>query len=329
MNASRLSASRTASKGNDQGYRKINFVESGYTYEHAKNPDQRFHVVSPYMNGKKNSLFLNPSLYTSSELQKTGDVKAKITPYGTSRNPHETSTARKLHFDERPAPVVQNQRVHTEVAKAPSDDRVIKTEARENEMKIPDGSINNNIFLPKNSQAALPKAKDITPVNTNKTPNVDKSPKLEVKNNEKKSSEQSPTNEFINICDGCFNKELMTEQQMMHEQQRLKELELERQALNYDHYLYRTQLTAEKHRKEAIKRISDANHEAMTVKKQSIHDRLGEYDLSPSEVKLHSPEKSRLYKSSNQPNLLDNIFHSSEKYDQERQVSASGILLNH
>jgi len=315
---SRWATTGSSLKKNEQGYRKINFIESGYTYDRSGNPDR---VLSPYMNGKKNSLFLNPSLYTSDELKKSSEIKAKITPYGTALTSQEMNTARKLNFGDKPIqPQPQpEQRVHTEGAKPTREEtvpvHVVKTEPRENEMKLPDGTI-SNVFLPQTPEQPNGKNKDITPTKVDKTSQQDKTP-LSKKSNAK-SGDSTPQNEFINVCEGCFNKGLMTEQKERERMQRLMELELERQALNYDHYLYRTQLTQEKNRKDALKRISDENHAMMTVKKDRF-GRRGDDELSPSEIKPHSPEK-RGTVDGTAHNLLDNIFESSEKYNQERQV---------
>jgi len=284
--------SHTAGKG----YRNIDLQEHSFHFERAsKDHEGREAVQSPFVNGRKNKEYINPTFHSSSFLTHNVVLRRAKTPeVGDFRNNNASVTA----------------------SAAPSF-RVVSSQTPREDVQV-NRRLDFNAEVPRVEQREPERraaGKSVSIVEPTEVVKIER-PEEDCGGQERKM-QSSKSLSSLEVCGGCYNWQLAQETADAKRRYKGSELEMERSVLDHNEKLLRSDKERERARKEMVVSTSRHNYDALNERSARNASRdADEVDIK-MENKAVTAESIRSLK--RYQSMLDKMYESSMRRHTEKK----------
>jgi len=284
----------------EKGYRNIDLQEHSFHFERAcKDGESREAIQSPYVEGKKNKEYINPTFHSSLFLTQNATLRRAKTPdHNESR-----STNPLAHYTAAPSFRVMS-------SQTPREDVVVSR-------KIDFVAESARVEHTETERRAGKKSVSI------QEPVVQQVERIERTRDESSGAEKKLANsksaDFLKVCGGCHNWQLALEAAEAKKQQKDSNLEMERSVLDHNAKLLRNDQERENKKKEMLVSTSRSNYEVFSEKKTRNASKEGRDDdleikLNNKNMAAESIRSLKRYQS-----MLDKMYESSMNRHSEKK----------
>lgn len=295
----------------EKGYRNMGNIESSFFYERPpKEEVLRERVQSPYMEGRKNNNYINPTFHSSIFINQTMQIQRSKTP-----------DVRGLRRSS-----------HAETSQNTGDIRCVTTQTPREAVRP---------VQIQEAPAAINHAEDLRPVEVHEKnqPLLRKRSVVETSHNHaaepefngsRKQLQSSKSEAWLDVCTGCHNWNLADEVTNARRKEREAERELERSVLELNSQLLRADQEKERARKELVVETSNKNYDAFSQKRQRDSSAEGKYngdynvDIKPHNKNLAAESLKCLQR---YQSMMDKMYEASTKKNEQRRTELGSSQL--
>ena len=274
-------------------------LESSFHYEKPpKNEALREIIQSPYINGRKNENYINPSFYSSTFMNQSMELQRGRVRESLSKE-RSNSLANSKSIGNLKS--VQNV-LPVEVTEVPKQNLPPREEV-------------NEIRPVQTDQKTLARNASVKKVEIK----VEREHPIESKI---EATSQQSADDYLNVCDGCYNWNMANESAEKRKKSRITDLEIEKAVLDHNRHLLKADKEREQARKEAIVSASRSNYENFSQRKSRMasRDRVDadeDLDIKPQNKRLAAESLRSLQR---YQSMLDKMYEQSVKKINDRKV---------
>jgi len=296
----------------ERGFRNMGNIESSFFYERAPKEELlRETVQSPYLEGKKNNNYVNPTFHSSFFLNQSMELQRSKTPdVRTLRRPSNVGNSQNTASVKCLTTQTPREVVHpVQIVEAPAvshfeELKPVETVERRQQPSRKRSVVEESVRNTDDNQF----------------------------NEQRRQLQSSKSESWLNVCNGCHNFNLADETTHNRRKEKDAERELERAVLELNSQLLRGDQEKERARKELVVETSNKNYNNFTQKRQrdsSAEGRNnGDYNvdikLNNTSVASESMKCLQRYQS-----MMDKMYDASTKKAEQRKTElGSGQLHN-
>jgi len=282
----------------ERSFRKMDPLESSFHYEKPpKNEALREIIQSPYINGRKNENYINPSFYSSTFMNQSMELQRGRVRESLSKE-RSNSLANSKSIGNLKS--VQNV-LPVEVTEVPKQNLPPREEV-------------NEIRPVQTDQKTLARNASVKKVEIK----VEREHPIESKI---EATSQQSADDYLNVCDGCYNWNMANESAEKRKKSRITDLEIEKAVLDHNRHLLKADKEREQARKEAIVSASRSNYENFSQRKSRMasRDRVDadeDLDIKPQNKRLAAESLRSLQR---YQSMLDKMYEQSVKKINDRK----------
>lgn len=289
----------------------MNPQETSFVYEKApKNEALKEIVQSPYMNGRKNSNYINPTFHSSNFMNQSMELHRPRLAERKTDAPKLQRSHSQVNTRTPTAAVDLQPVTHTEA------EVTRKTEATPRTNKHADTSPkfnNNNVTVTEPLQPAATFGRRKSSVRGAES-------QREEAINERERLVEAAIDRYLEVCNDCYNADIAHENNDRRRKERQAEIELERAVMEYNNQLLRAEKEHQQVRKEAIQSASNSNFETFKERKARLASRERDVDedvaLKPHTKSLAAESLRSLQR---YQSILDKMYENSVRKIDERK----------
>jgi len=278
-------------------------LESSFHYEKPPKSEALKEIIqSPYINGRKNGNYINPTYFSSSFLNQSMELQR-----GRTRDDNSRERSNSLANSKSIGSLKTGQNLLTkEVTEAPKQNLPPREEF--NEIRpVP----------VQNEQKTIARNASVKKVEIK----FEREQPQPITNVNEPASQQS-AEDYVNVCDGCYNWNLAQEGADKRKKSRVADLEMERLVLDHNRLLLKAEKEREEVRKEAIVSASRSNYDNFTQRKSRMASK-ERYDANDDlEIKIQNKKLAAesLRSLQRYQSMLDRMYEQSVKKINDRKV---------